>query len=151
MNKGDIICISENCSRPIKAKNLCKYHLRVYLKPKYIPSTNTNPFAINNLNQLFKEIYGWYWEDKKEQIKYDLIQKYNKKVSERLIKEAKELGKKAAEAGKTDSPLAKLIPNTNPFLSLVPKNNKDNSFYNQPIILGLTDGKISFMKPDKND
>lgn len=113
-------CSFENCKRPVRGKGLCKYHLRILLRPKPVF------ISVSTYVKILKEHYSFHWENKKDEIKNDLIEKYKDKVSKMLLVELYALKEKAAEAGskKMFQPI-----NKNPFLSLINKENETSGKY----------------------
>lgn len=87
---------------------------------------------------ILKELYSFYLEPK-DQAKYDLISKYRRTVSYRLIKEYYRLHAKGTVA--LNPHLTNLIYEANPLLKMIPKQEFSGKYYPISLIYGE--------KPDK--
>lgn len=105
---------------------------RIERKKNYIPGLNSS-----TLNEMFKDHYTHILYGK-DQVKYDLIEKYENKVSPRLLYEKKLLRAKSKVNG--DKMWKDLMQHESPFFKNLPKDKFKRSIFSQGAVLGLEHG-----------
>lgn len=131
-------CAHNTCIRPIRANNLCKWHLRASLPSVTLDPASTIFDSLPNRQKLGNK---WpKWEEYKKNHSSEILHSSEEKVWRVYVQKVHQysITLNTLFYLTYHRALEKLVYKTNPFLSLIPKNS--NNLYNQPVIVGLEHG-----------